>query len=101
MVALCTIIKGLQVRISKLRCTSVPEDCFYLGKQYRPCIVWHFVFIFTACQSTCLGVPSKQRDITIALDDPLYILRGNRLGFALCGISHLGLHLPFYPNSKN
>ena len=29
-------IKGWQVRIFKLRCTSVTEDCFYLRKQCRP-----------------------------------------------------------------
>ena len=58
-------VKGSQVIISKLRCILVSEGFF------SPCqtvqilmkclIVWHFIWIFTVCQSTCSGVSSVQR----------------------------------------
>ena len=45
-------------------CISFSEDQFWFSKQHRLmkcCIVRHFIWVFTVCQSTCLGVCSHQR----------------------------------------
>ena len=51
-------IKGLQLRISKSQSTLVPEKWFMPSKQCRD-----FIWVFTICQSTDLGVSSMQRVI--------------------------------------
>ena len=71
-------LKGLQVEFSKLRYISVPEDSFNLSKQSKKGsedqesiqsittpdpgyhIMLHFIWVFTVCQSTHLGVSSIQ-----------------------------------------
>ena len=44
------IFQGVTGRNFQTLCTSVPEDC----------ILWHFIWVFTVCQSTPLGISSKQ-----------------------------------------
>ena len=47
--------KGSQVEISKLLCISVPEDFIVHA------LSWHFILVFTVCQSTPLRVSNIQR----------------------------------------
>ena len=52
--------KGSQLEFSKLLDISVPEDCLILAKS---AILNHaaFIWVFTVCQITGLGVSSIQR----------------------------------------
>ena len=56
--------KGSQLRFSKLWFIPVPEGCFNHNKQWRllkcSIIRLHFIWIFTVCQSTRLGVSKLQ-----------------------------------------
>ena len=65
-------IEGSQILIFKNCCISFSEDPFCFSKQYRPDemlpyakvnIMRHFIWIFTVCQSTNLGVSGPQRVI--------------------------------------
>ena len=58
-------VKGSQVIISKLRCILVSEGffspCQTVQTLMKCLMVWHFIWIFTVCHSTCSGVSSVQR----------------------------------------
>ena len=59
--------KGLQITISNLRCTSVPEDCFILAISADPDEILHFTAFYLSLHCllkfsfTVIGVISIQR----------------------------------------
>ena len=57
----CTYL-GMSGYNLKKKCILFPEDLFYLYKQCRPwcSIMLHFIWVFTVCKSTSLGVSRIQ-----------------------------------------
>ena len=57
----CFVFKRSQVEVNEL-CISVPRGCFnFQANNADPDVIQHFIWFFTVCQSTRLGVSSIQK----------------------------------------
>ena len=65
-------LKGLPVIIPIKLCISVPDDLFFLYQQTVPTLIkcrcmWHFIWVVTVCQSTCLLISRLKWDKSSAV----------------------------------